>query len=94
MFLHPAPGQKGRVTKRKILAHMQANGWLFKKVDADAITGIDDHIKSDLRSHKDFADILNPTGDRELVKISSDTFLSLAMIRKCCAAGCARMQMS
>ena len=47
---------------------MQANGWLSKKVDADAITGIDDHIKSDLRSHKDFADILTRTGDRELVE--------------------------
>ena len=68
MFLHPAPGQKGKVTKRKILAYMQANGWLSKKVDADAITGIDDHIKSDLRSHKDFADILTRTGDRELVE--------------------------
>ena len=68
MFLHPAPGQKGKVTKRKILAYMQANGWLSKKVDADAITGIDDHIKSDLRSHKDFADILARTDDRELVE--------------------------
>lgn len=68
MFLHPAPGQKGKVTKRKLLAYMQANGWLSKKVDADAITGIDDHIKSDLRSHKDFADILTRTGDRELVE--------------------------
>ena len=68
MFLHPAPDQKGKVTKRKLLAYMQANGWLSKKVDADAITGIDDHIKSDLRSHKDFADILTRTGDRELVE--------------------------
>lgn len=68
MFLHPAPSQKGKVTKRKILAYMQANGWLSKQVDEDAITGIDDRIKSDLRSHKDFVDILARTGDRELVE--------------------------
>ena len=68
LFVHPTSGQKGKVTKKKIYGYLKSKGWLPNTADIDSITGIDDKIKSDLRSHRDFADILTRTGDCQLVE--------------------------
>lgn len=50
MFIHPVSKQKGKVTKKKIYEYLKSKGWISKATNIDSINGIDDKIKSDLRS--------------------------------------------
>ena len=50
MFIHPVSKQKGKVTKKKIDEYLKSKGWISKATNIDSINGIDDKIKSDLRS--------------------------------------------
>lgn len=54
-----------RVTKKAIKDYLYANGHISK---TDEISGVDDVIKSKLKSHHDFRLILEKTGDKELVE--------------------------
>ena len=50
LFIYPASKQKGKVTKKKIYEYLKSKGWISKATNIDSINGIDDKIKSDLRS--------------------------------------------
>lgn len=54
-----------KVTKKKIFNYLLANGLIEK---TDEISGIDDDVKSNLKSWHDFKNILNRTGDIEQVE--------------------------
>ena len=60
--------EKGAVTKKKIRNYLVSNGHVGKDVTADDIGGVDDRIKTTLRSYHDFREILERTGDREMVE--------------------------
>lgn len=61
--LFSAPGKK--VTKKKILKYLQCKGLVNEQTE---ITGIDDNIKTVLKSQADFRSILERTGDRQMVE--------------------------
>ena len=54
-----------KVTKKGIFAWLKHNGLA---TDTDKLTGIDDNIKSQLKSHHDFRNILKETGDEKMVE--------------------------
>lgn len=54
-----------KVTKKQIHNYLLAQGFI---TDMDEISGIDDTIKSSLRSYHDFRDILKRTGDVSMVE--------------------------
>lgn len=63
LFVHP--NFRGKVTKKRIYEYLLSKGLIEK---TDIISGIDDKITSDLRSLRDFSDILTRTHDRALVE--------------------------
>lgn len=56
---------KKKVTKKRIKAYLLAEG-LIK--ETDVISGIDDNVKSQLRSYHDFKRIIDKTGDTAMVE--------------------------
>ena len=53
-----------RVTKKKIYNYLLSQGYIQ---GTDVITGIDDTVKTELRSYHDFRHILEKTSDRQMV---------------------------
>jgi CRISPR-associated endonuclease Csn1 len=54
-----------KVTKKGIVHYLTSKGLMTQ---SDELTGVDDRIKSTLRSYHDFKDILARTGDRDMVE--------------------------
>ena len=54
-----------KVSKKSISEYLRANGYTKK---TDEISGIDDTVKTTMKSYHDFKYILNKTGDRQLVE--------------------------
>ena len=60
--------QKRPVTKNNIRYYLLSRGYIGKEVGKDDICGVDDRIKTTLRSFHDFREILERTGDYEMVE--------------------------
>ena len=60
--------EKRPVTKNTIRNYLLSRGYIGREVGKDDIGGVDDRIKTTLRSYHDFRDILERTGDREMVE--------------------------
>jgi len=60
--------EKRAVTKNSIRNYLLSRGYIDKSVGKDDIGGIDDRIKTSLRSYHDFQAILDRTGDQEMVE--------------------------
>jgi CRISPR-associated endonuclease Csn1 len=54
-----------KVTKKGIVHYLTSKGLMTQ---SDELNGVDDRIKSTLRSYHDFKDILKRTGDRDMVE--------------------------
>ena len=54
-----------KVTKKQIRNYLLCHGWMQNE---DEITGIDDSIKTVLKSYHDFRRIIDKTGDRDMVE--------------------------
>jgi CRISPR-associated endonuclease Csn1 len=66
LFYRPEKGtQKRTVTKKDISNYLISRGLIG---EGDEISGVDDKVKSKLRSWYDFEDILSRTGDRDMVE--------------------------
>ena len=59
---------KRPVTKKAIRNYLLSRGHIGAEVGVDDIGGVDDRIKTTLRSYHDFREILERTGDREMVE--------------------------
>lgn len=57
--------KRKKVTKKQIRDYLLCRGWMQSE---DEITGIDDSIKTVLKSHHDFRRIIDKTGDRDMVE--------------------------
>ncbi len=60
--------EKKSVTKNTIRNYLLSQGYIDKSVGKDDLGGIDDRIKTTLRSYHDFRNILERTGDKEMVE--------------------------
>lgn len=60
--------EKRPVTKKMIRNYLLSRGYVGKEITKDDIGGVDDRIKTTLRSYHDFREILERTGDREMVE--------------------------
>lgn len=60
--------QKKAVTKKTIRNYLLSRGYITGEVKAADIGGVDERIKTTLRSYHDFREILDRTGDLDLVE--------------------------
>lgn len=60
--------QKKPVSKKNIRNYLLSRGLIGREVETDDIGGVDERIKTTLRSFHDFREILERTGDREMVE--------------------------
>lgn len=60
--------QKRPVSKNTIRNYLFSRGYIGKDIGKDDIGGVDERIKTTLRSYHDFREILERTGDRKMVE--------------------------